>query len=159
MKEMKIEADFSVGMRGKIGFSNGFSKPYRLISGGPLEFPASFMDSAMVSEKKNENYPPEIIAEEIKNTSGVMTTIFHPSSLDRNTFCEYDGMLEEMISLSKINGMKNMCIKDMAEEFSGYPVLKGEGNILCLDKSCKTDIRLYCKEGIKMLKPDENFKI
>jgi hypothetical protein len=52
-----------------------------------------------------------------------------------------------------------MCIKDMAEEFSGYPVLKGEGNILCLDKSCKTDIRLYCKEGIKMLKPDENFKI
>ena len=137
-----IIADFSVGLRQRIGFANGFSKPYRLFPNGTLEFPVIMMDSAIVSERKKENYPMKKIFEEVKLMGGVMSTIFHPSSLDENTYPEYEGILSEMISLAEKYKFENSRIESLTKLFS-KKVLKKEDEHLLLDKDGKSDIKLY----------------
>ena len=154
-----LKADFSVGMRGRMGFINGFSKPYRLFNKGTLEFPVVFMDSAIVADRKRENCSIEKIADEVNLTNGVMTIIFHPSSLDKNTYPEYAGILDEMILLSEKIRMRNISIESLMEYFSKKIILKKENGYLVLNKNIKASIKLYIENREFMMNYGERIKL
>ncbi|MDD3802876.1 MAG: hypothetical protein PHW02_00625 [bacterium] len=136
-----IRADFSAGMRGRIGFLNGFCKPYRLAYESTMEIPVSAMDSALVIEKKKENYPLKNIADEVSLLGGVFSIIFHPSSLDKNTFPEYESVLETMLSAGE--KMKNTTVENILNHMTAKPEFFIEGEILTVDKSSKKNIKVY----------------
>ncbi|MGE3062363.1 MAG: hypothetical protein AB7T10_01860 [bacterium] len=157
MNEENVSADFSEGMRGRIGFSNGFCAPYRLKSQGTVEIPVSAMDSAMVLESKKECYSLLKIAEEVARVNGVFATIYHPSSMDRRTFPEYDGIIEAMIEAGR--GMENKSMEDILEHYMTRPVFLYEDKIFSVDNNSKKNIKLYLNDNKILLKKGESITI
>jgi len=155
--ENKVKADFSAGLRGRVGFQSGFCKPYFLGVGSTLEIPSCAMDSAVVQERKRKGFDLKKIADEVRSVGGIMSTIYHPSSLDENTFPEYRGILDEMMRCGE--GMASSGIKNIMERYTAKPKIGFERHGIRVDRDSKKDIRLYIGGKKEVLKRNESVEI
>ncbi|HAF08389.1 MAG: hypothetical protein QME48_01560 [bacterium] len=125
-KDMNVRTDSSIGDRKKTSFLTGFSNPF-FLDENILELPVISMDSALnLEEMKGEKYDKVIdeILKEVENVKGVFNFIFHPSSLDDNTYPGYSKYLFEVIRKTREKNFKTVSIEKL------YGMLKSRIEIL-----------------------------
>jgi len=158
-KCMNVRTDSSIGNRKETSFFTGFSNPF-FLDENLLELPVISMDSGLYLEEMKGNHYSKVIEEslnKIVDSKGVFNFIFHPSSLDDNTYSGYSKYLFEIIKKTKEKNFKTVSVGKL------YEVIKSRVNIvkivdgnLLLDNLPDYTIKFYNKEKVF---EEKNFKI
>ncbi len=113
LKKNNIVMDSSTGFRNKCGFKKGFSKEYIIPGYSIIEIPVICMDSAYNIQKlQNKQYSLEKIMQEIINTNGIFTFIFHQSALNKETF-GYEYILNDFFEIIKEYKLNSINIEEL----------------------------------------------
>ncbi len=118
MEKNGILIDSSVGFTDRCGFKKGFSKPYKIPTTNIIEIPVICMDSAFFTAKIKKQNTFENTINEIIETGGFFTFIFHQSCYNTETFPEFREFFKAMISLRKEKKLYNFDVFKMVEQFN-----------------------------------------